>query len=99
MRTAGRAAGRRILLPRCYGRAHPGTERLIHNEVTVFAVSCAFAFCYLLDFVIVVIGMQGLQLGRGFADCGLTVSMATLPAARAKAMIFSMALACGPFAA
>jgi len=46
-------ASRRAFQPRCYGRIHAGTERLVHVEVTGFAVSCPFDFRYAVDFVVV----------------------------------------------
>src|SRR5215472_18013299 len=38
---------------RCYGRAHPGTECVVHLEVTWFSVCCAFDFGYASELVIV----------------------------------------------
>src|SRR6516165_2042305 len=38
---------------RCYGRAHPGTECVVHLEVTWFSVCCAFDFRYATELVIV----------------------------------------------
>src|SRR5262249_12036072 len=44
---------RRAFQSHCYGRAHPGTECVVHLEVTWFSVCCAFDFRYATGLVIV----------------------------------------------
>src|SRR6516165_7091271 len=49
---------------RCYGRAHPGTECVVHLEVTWFSVCCAFDFRYATELVIVTHQLFVLALTR-----------------------------------